>query len=846
MVSLEDLFTKPRKAARSYAELIPWFALVDSGIVLCQDGSLLAGFTFDGTDVEGKEDFESDNKINQLQTALRTLNDRITLWTVQERRFVSGYPRGDFANPVAEAIDRQWEKHCSYRRNAHIRQTMYIGFSYPSKTEALFENLQTEIQESNGQFFSSLGRVLKRRMSERSAIESVRGRLNSMVGEFEKILESFAAIVELNLGFRRLRDEHFLGELFSRANLASKPGPVSLQKLAYLNTSLSADTVIRRNDQLEFKGVSSSTFVAALSATSFPPAAYSGHIDQLMGVDCEYALVQCYKFLDRSTAEKAIQDAEQFFRNEVKSVMTKVFERMTEQETDKVNTGNLHLAEDAQQALVEMTAGDVSYGHYNMTILAMGKSGKEADDAADRIASTLRTNGFALLRERQGIISAMLTTTPGSSKATLRWKLASTANLADLAPIRTISNGESTHPLFSKMAGRDLPPLARFMTPHGIPYDYNPHELDLGHTAIIGGAGAGKTSLMTLFISQFQKYQPAQTFIFDKDHSLMVATLMLGGRHLDLGAKSGRKVGMNPVRVMMENGDDLRLRQWIEVLIAAGGATLTANDGQWIFQAIQGLRKSPPSSWRLSSIYSLIAGVSLELASKLAPYVDRTDHDDTGRGTYADYFDNDRDSFSLTNMVGMECGGILDMPQLASPFMDYAFYCIEQTLDGVTPTLIYIEEAWYMLSNPQFAAKVEDWLRTFRKKKAFVMFCTQSLDELARLENIGSFVTNIPSQIFLPAIKSSVLQQADLYRSVFGTTDAQLALLAMAIPKRDYLLVKPHVTRLVSTRMPPVLLAINEATSNAAHRKACLEASQAGGPDWQIRFLKESLNVTID
>lgn len=148
-----------------------------------------------------------------------------------------------------------------------------------------------------------------------------------------------------------------------------------------------------------------------------------------------------------------------------------------------------------------------------------------------------------------------------------------------------------------------------------------------------------------------------------------------------------------------------------------------------------------------------------------------------------------------------------------------------------------------MLSNPTFAQKMEDWLRTFRKKRAFVMFATQALDEIARLPNIGSFVTNIPCQIFLPAVKSSVHEQAALFRSVFGTTDAQMQLLASAIPKRDYLLVRPTVTRLVNTQMPEALLAINEGTSQEAKREALMQYAASGEPNWEMKFMKEVLNV---
>lgn len=846
MISLEDLIHKPRKGAKSFGELLPWFAPITPGLVICQDGSLLACYTYEGADVEGHQDFQSDQQINLLQTAYRVFSDRVTIWSVQERRFVTGYQNNEFANPIARKIDEQWEEKVTQRRNARMTQSLFVSFNFPNSSEAFFEAFRAELDENDGKFWAAMGGLVKRRLTDRGAINRVRGQLAEMVTEFEKTLSAFSGIVETNLGFKRLEGEDFHGELYARANLASPRGPIRLPKAgAYLNTALASDTLIRRQDLFEFKGPSKSAFVAGLSTTGLPQEAYSGYMDSLMAVDCEYVLVQCYRFVDRMVAEKSIQDAEMFYRSEVKSVMTRAFERLTDSDSEKVNTGNLHLAQDAQDALVELTASDVSFGWYNLTLLAIGTNKQEAEDAADMLSSNLRANGFGVLRERQGLLSAILTTMPGNPNATLRWKLASTANLADLAPIRTITQGEKTHPLFSRILEREVPALVRFLTPHGVTYDFNPHETDLGHTAIIGGAGAGKTSLVTLFLSQFQKYQPSQTFIFDKDHSLMMATVLLGGKHIDLGGKGGVSVGMNPVRVMMENNDDLRLRQWVEVLISAGGMDVSATEGQTIYTSIQALRKTPTSMWRLSALYSQILGADQDLAAKLSPYVDRTDDDELGSGVYSAYFDNDDDNFALAQMVGMECGGILETPQLASPFMDYAFYQVEQKLDGKTPTMIYVEEAWYMLANPAFASKMEDWLRTFRKKRAFVVFATQALDELARLPNIGSFVTNIPTQILLPAVKSSVHQQADLYASVFDINDSQLALLSRAIPKRDYLIVKPSVTRLVTTQMPSLLIAINEATTQPHLRKAVLEAAAAGGDNWEVKFVQEVLRENI-
>ncbi len=845
MLSFEELFTKPRRAAKSYSELLPWFGMITPGLVLCQDGCILAGFAYEGEDVEGKEDVQVDQRINALQTALRTLNDRCTMWSIQERRFTSGYPNNEFSNPVARLIDKQWEQACSERKNARLIQRLYISYNFPNKSEAFFEALRAELQEHDGNVMQAVGGLMRRRLSEKGAIARVRGQLADMAHEFEKVLGSFSGVVEKSMGFFRMEDEDLLGDLYARANLASPRGPVHPpQHLAYLNTALATDTFERQHDTLKFKGPAETRYVAALSTTGTPPDAHSHHIDNLMALDCEYVLVQCFRFLDRLPAEKAIQDAEMFYRTEVKSVVTRVAERLFNMESDKVNTGNLHLAEDAQQALVELTAGNVAYGYYNMTVLALGETQRHVEGAVDLLSSSLRANGFTVVRERHGLMSALLTTFPGNSNATLRWKLASAANLADLAPIRTISRGEPTHPLFSRVLGHEVPPLCRFLTPYGVAFDFNTHEGDLGHTAVIGGSGSGKTSLMTLLIAQFRKYNPSQTFIFDKDYSLMMATILLGGKHIDMSRNANSRA-MNPVRVMMQNNDDSRLRQWVEVLIGADGHHVTGPDSTAVNTAIQQLRRSGEYNWKLSGLYALIAGQDQNLASKLAAYVDQSDEESGygATGSHAHFFDNHEDDFALTNLVGMECGGILDDKKVASPFMDYAFYCIERSLNGSTPTLIYVEEAWYMLSNPAFASKMEDWLRTFRKKRAFVVFATQALDEIARLPNIGSFVTNIPTQIFLPSVKNSVHEQADLYRSVFGTTDAQLALLAQAIPKRDYLLVRPTVTRLVNTQMPPALLAINEGTIQDYKRAQLLEYADAKGPDWELNFLREVLHV---
>lgn len=844
MVSLEDLFTKPRKTVASFGELLPWFGMLSEGVVICHDGSLLVGYTFEGSDIEGVNDDDINRRINLMQTAMRQLTDRITLYSIQERRTETSYPASPYVNPVAQRIDDEWAAMCMQYPNAMLTHSIYLAYSFPTKSEALFEQVRNELEQTDSAL-KAFGAVLRQRLSEKSAIGSVRGQLAEMLEDFENIVSAFANIVVNSLNFKRLQGADLLGDLYSRANLASEKGPVRLpDRPVYLNTTVPADDMVRQGDMLEFKGPARSMFCAALSTTGMPPEAYSTHIDQLLGAPCEYVLIQSFRFVDRHMAQTAIQEAELFYRTEVKSAAVRMFERITGIESEKINTGNLALAQDAQEALVEVTAGDVAFGYYNMTILALGRSPREVNRAVDVVASSLRAGGYTITRERQGLMSAFLGSLPGNSRTLLRKYLASSSNVADLCPIRTISRGQPTHPLFSRMLNREVPAHIRFMTPYGVPYDFNLHAEDVGHTVVIGGTGSGKSTIMSLLLAQFQKFFPCQSFIFDKDRSMALMSVLLGGQHIDMADPHGKGVKINPVGRMLQDGDDLALLRWIGVLLSSVDARLSGDDQEELGAKIQQLKSLPKHSWRLSTLYSLLSGSNKRLALKLAPYVDRSDTDGSfAKGAFSEFFDNEEDAFSLSHLVCMETGRLLQSEQIAAPFMDYAFYCIEKQLDGQTPTFIYVEEAWYMLANPIFEEKINDWLRTFRKKRAFVVFATQSPEELQKLQSWAAFVINVPTRIFLPSINNSVSAVAPIYQSLFAMNEAQLGLLSSAVPKRDYLLIKPGLTRLVEASMPGLVVAINEATGRKDMLAAAQQAASEGRSDWADDFISEVLHV---
>ena len=96
-------------------------------------------------------------------------------------------------------------------------------------------------------------------------------------------------------------------------------------------------------------------------------------------------------------------------------------------------------------------------------------------------------------------------------------------------------------------------------------------------------------------------------------------------------------------------------------------------------------------------------------------------------GPLGRFLDADRDVLLEGRFVTFELETLMAMgPKVVVPVATYLFHRIEQRLDG-RPTLVILDEAWIMLTNSVFGAKVEEWLRTLRKKNAAVVLATQSL-----------------------------------------------------------------------------------------------------------------------
>src|SRR5216684_7129398 len=145
-------------------------------------------------------------------------------------------------------------------------------------------------------------------------------------------------------------------------------------------------------------------------------------------------------------------------------------------------------------------------------------------------------------------------------------------------------------------------------------------------------------------------------------------------------------------------------------------------------------------------------------------------------------------------------------------------------------------EAWIMLANSSFGAKIEEWLRTLRKKNEAVVLATQSLAEIANSPHRDVILESCPTKLYLPNPEARNAASRELYRR-FGLSDRQIDIIADATPKRHYYYVSPHGRRLFQFSLGPAALAFIGAGSKDDVLSARRVINQYGDR-WTVEWLR--------
>ena len=395
-----------------------------------------------------------------------------------------------------------------------------------------------------------------------------------------------------------------------------------------------------------------------------------------------------------------------------------------------------------------------------------------------------------------------------------------TLNLADMLPLTGIWPGLEYNP--SPSFPTNSPPLLYAKTSGGTPFRLNLHVSDVGHTLILGPTGSGKSTLVGLIAAQFFRYAGAQVFVFDKGYSQFALCSGAGGEHYDVLGEPDNGLSFYPLSGISDLHERVWAQDWLETLFELQGVVVTADKRKELHRALELLSLSE------SKTLTELTLQDEQLRGALSNY--------TLCGPLGALLDSDKDSLSIGPFQVFELEHLLSLGQkTVIPLLLYLFHIIEQRLDG-RPTLVILEEAWLMLMNSLFSERVEQWLRTLRKKNAAVVLVTQSLADITRSSLAQIITESCPTKIFLPNPQAKTVLNSEVYRAL-GLTERQVEIIAAAVPKHHYYYTSPLGSRLVDLEIGPVAMSFIGASSKE-DLASINKLIEAHGEYWPTHWLK--------
>jgi len=661
------------------------------------------------------------------------------------------------------------------------------------------------VLSKNINLIQSLFKVLGNKIFFRDKINNYEEIFESHIIEFENKLSTFLNNLEI-LSISRIKDNYLLSDLSNHLNLATYRNNISIPVIGsvFLNSLLPVDSIFRLNNGiLKFIGSMSERYLSLISIKGYPGVVNSVDLEKILMIKGSFTIAQSYRFLNKEKSKNIIMSNEQYYKSQLKSPLINLIEKITGIESTKVDTGQLLLAQDCQNALIDLTVNEINYGYHSMTLLVHEKNSESLTQTRNSLSEILTNSGYGLILEVIYQIGAFISSLPGSSDINIRSKLVSSRNLSGFTIIRSVRKSNDENKYLTGKRNKFSQSLCIFETKSGVPYKFNFHVGDVGHFMIIGPTGSGKSSFVNLMIYMWQKYEPCRVIILDKDNSCFTTIKSLGGSYIDFKSRNISLCKMNPMRWIKDDARKFQLITWIISLMEIFNDELV-NSSQvtTISNAISYFKETNINNISLSNFQIMLEGIDHNLSSRLLPWIK---NEASSINSIQTIFDNSKDEFfdeinrDKSGVIGIDLGNILNNENLFEPLIQYLLISIDDLIDGKTPTMIYLEESWYLLKNTRFKNIFEEWIKTLRKKQTIVGLSTQSVDDIKTSGISSTLNDNIKTRIFLANYQAN--SQKHTYSNLLSLSDKNIETIRTMKRKFNYLIWQDGFVRLIETNI---------------------------------------------
>ncbi len=541
-----------RNKSKGLSDLLNYAVLIEEGIVLQKDGSLLASFEFTGIDTASSTDDELEFLTSMVSRATQLLTTGFMLHVDSVRTIKKAYPNkktGFFNDKATQIIDDERREY--FGNDFCFSTNSILTITYMPQYPKINKN-DTKILEKAIDFFKK----------------------NLIV--FEDNLSAVLSLHRLTEYEADLRGEKLLySELLSHLETCITG---SVNTIAVPPVAMYLDAVLGNEDfTAGIEPKIGDKYISVMSIDGFPQYSFPMMFNFFNSVGIELRFSTRYICLDQYDAEQEIEKYVKGWNQQILGFT----DQFMKNQNGKVNRNALAMREDAEQAKSSVQMAEVGAGYITSTIVMTHKDSEVLEEQCREIRTALQALGFSSRVETINAVEAYLGSLPGNSFANIRRPLMNTLNLADMLPLSTIYTGLPYNP--SPFFPENSRPLA-VLTTGSTPFWFNLHVGDLGHTLIFGPTGAGKSTLLGLIVAQFKAYENAHIYAFDKGMSLFPLCKGARGSHFEIGGDDN-SLAFAPLQDIDENHAEIAwAEEWVSSLLELQGLIVLPAHSSYIYK----------------------------------------------------------------------------------------------------------------------------------------------------------------------------------------------------------------------------------------------------------------------
>ncbi|NZD63517.1 VirB4 family type IV secretion/conjugal transfer ATPase [Rhizobium sp. WYCCWR 11290] len=694
------MFGTSGRTERSGEIYLPYVGHLSDKAVLLEDGAIMAMAHVRGLPFELEDVAIRNARCRAFNTLLRNIaDDNVSICAhLVRHNDVPSPPARQFRSTFAGSLSEAYEHRVllgNLFRNDHFL-TLIV---YPRSTVGKFR-----------------GRFFKR-------YEGKEVDLASQARNLEDLWHITAGALDA-YGLRRLGIREKDGVIFSeiaealRLIMTCRLTPVPMVS-GSLGASIYTDRVICGKRAVEIRTPGDSYVGSMFSFREYPAKTSTGMLHPLLSTNFPLVLSQSFSFLTRAQAHAKLSLKS--------SQMTSSGDKAVSQITE------LAEAEDA------LASNEFVMGSHHLSLCVYADDLNSLADRAASARTRLAESGAVIVQEGIGMEAAYWAQLPGNTKWRTRPGAITSRNFAGLVSFENFPSGANS--------GHWGNAVARFRTNGGTPFDYVPHENDVGMTAIFGPVGKGKTTLMTFILAMLEQSTAERNgaiVFFDKDRGGELLVRATGGTYLAL--RRGVPSGLAPLRGL-ENTSTSRdfLREWMVALIENDGrGAISSEEVRRLDRGITRQLSFEPAMRSIAGLREfLLHGPSEGAGARLERWC---------RGSALGWaFDGEIDEVKLdASITGFDMTQLLEYEEVCAPAAAYLLHRVGSVVDGRRFVMSCDEFRFYLL-NPQFAAVIDKFLLTVRKNNGLLILATQQPEHVLESPIGASLVAQCMTKIFYPS-----------------------------------------------------------------------------------------------